>query len=127
MKPSLHAREQLDGFADRCFVRRERFLGWVERQWWWLAPLMILGLYMMLDYFDRIAAEREASRDRYSQIEGVQKALASELERRSWCDPAYYIIEARSPRDASDKLMALTGTIGAERIELLHQSDVEKK
>lgn len=127
MKPSFHAREQLGGFWDRAYIARERVLAWIDRNWIWISALLILALYIMVAHFDRIAEEAERGQSRYSQIEGVQKSLAVELDRRSWCDPAYYIIEARSPRDASDKLLRLTGHIGGERIELLHQSDVEKR
>lgn len=127
MRPSLHAREQLGGLWHRLYLARELFLRWFDRQWWWIAPLLLFFLYLLVGHFDTIGTERRVSEDRYQQILVLQARLDAELRRGSWSDPAYFVVQAATPREASDKLLALTGYIGAERIELLHQSDVESK
>lgn len=88
---------------------------WADRNWWWMAPTLLFALYVVTCTVDRL----DEARGRYAQIEHDQAAILQALNRASYCDPAFYIIEADSARAASDKLLKLNMHIDAHRISLL--------
>lgn len=105
---------------DRAVVARELFFAWAERHWWWLAPMLLLALYLLIAFFDQLDQER----GRYAEIERTQQRIDAELARGSWCDPAYFVVEARSPQEAANKLLNLTIHVDSERMSLMHLRDV---
>lgn len=109
MIPSAEARDLL------AVTLLERARLWADRNWWWIAPSALFVLYMVVCTLDQL----DQARGRYAQITRDQAAIIEALNKASYCDPAYYVIEAESPRAASDKLRALNTHIDSYRIQLL--------
>jgi len=117
MKPSIEARELLG------YSWRERMQRWCDRNWFWIAPMLILFLYLLIAWFDQ--RDREAGL--YQRIQMQQAQIDEQRHALMLKEPAYFILEARTPSEAASKLMAIATQADVKRIGALDERDRQKK